>query len=353
MSARRFGDEALGDPGFVLAQARGRSVRLGTADRVLVFMAHAPLGPAFRREVEAFLAVTGVKASVLGEQAAGNRSLVGSLRKGASPCLRTVDRVRAWMAAHASAEETAAIRAGIDDGRNPVEAAGPGINLEEEGGRGVNGNGSKYFSTRDAAAWLGSLAPDARPLPRERRRPGVPPVREPGAVPGPGSEGMGFGAAAVDAGRRAGRTGGKVMRTASQARWTFVLTWAAVIVLAVWTSFGSGVSGPAGGIEAELTGDEAAEASRVRRSEALIGELGALLRRTEEENARLRARLARDAGDSRAVIDRQAAAIDALTRRLEARADLPAEDLRPGADTGGKKERADGGPMGCDEAPGP
>ena len=155
MSARRFGDEALGDPGFVLAQARGRSVRLGTADRVLVFMAHAPLGPAFRREVEAFLAVTGVKASVLGEQAAGNRSLVGRLRRGASPCLRTVDRVRAWMAAHASAEETAAIRAGIDDGRNPVEAAEPGINLEEEGGRGMNGNGSKYFSTREAAAWLG------------------------------------------------------------------------------------------------------------------------------------------------------------------------------------------------------
>lgn len=155
MSARRFGDEALGDPDFVSAQARGRSVRLGTADRVLVFMGLAPLGPGFRREVEAFLAVTGVKASVLGEQAAGDRSLVGRLRRGASPRLRTVDRVRAWMAAHASAEETAAIRAGIDDGRNPVEAAAPAINLEEEGGRGVNGNGSKYFSTREAAAWLG------------------------------------------------------------------------------------------------------------------------------------------------------------------------------------------------------
>lgn len=142
-------------------------MRLGTADRILVFMGLAPLGPGFRREVEAFLAVTGVKASVLGEQAAGDRSLVGRLRRGASPCLGTVDRVRAWMAAHAGAEETAAIRAGIDDGHSPVEAAapgsstalplsgGPGINLEEEGGRGVNGNGSKYFSTREAAAWLG------------------------------------------------------------------------------------------------------------------------------------------------------------------------------------------------------
>ena len=91
----------------------------------------------------------------------------------------------------------------------------------------------------------------------------------------------------------------------------------------------------------------------MRRSEALIGELGAHLRRTEKENARLRARLARDAEDSRAVIDRQAAAIDALTRLLEAPADLPAEDVRPGAGAGGKKEGADGGPMGRNEVPGP
>ena len=61
----------------------------------------------------------------------------------------------------------------------------------------------------------------------------------------------------------------------------------------------------------------------------------------------------RYAGDSRAVIDRQAAAMDVLTRLLEAPADLPAGDVRPGADTGGRKERADGGPMGRDEVPGP
>ena len=142
-------------------------MRLGTADRVLVFMGLAPLGPAFRREVEAFLEVTGAKASVLGEEAAGNRSLVGRLRRGGSPCLGTVDRVRVWMAAHAGTEETAAIRAGIDDGRNLVEAAGHGsstapplsggavINLEEEGGKGMYGNGTKCLSTREAASWLG------------------------------------------------------------------------------------------------------------------------------------------------------------------------------------------------------
>ena len=141
VSARRFGVEVLGDPGFVFSQERGRSVRLGTADRVLVF---------------------------IGLRSWAKRPWVtGRWCKGASPTLRTVDRVRAWMASHASAEETAAIRAGIDDGHNFVEAAGrglsmapplaggAGINLEEEGGRGMNGNGSKYLGTREAAAWLG------------------------------------------------------------------------------------------------------------------------------------------------------------------------------------------------------
>lgn len=131
------------------------------------------------------------------------------------------------------------------------------------------------------------------------------------------------------------------MRTPSFTRWPLLaLAWAALIVFAVWTSSGGGGAGPA-------------EVSRVRRSKALIGELSAHLRRTEEENARLRARLVREAGDSRAVIDRQAAAIDALTRLLEAPADLPAGNVRPGANTGGKKERADGGLMGRDEVPGP
>ena len=170
MSARRFGAEVLGDPNFVSSQARGRSVRLATADRVLARMGLAPLGPGFRREVEGFLEATGVKASVLGQEAVGNRSLVGRLRRGASPTLGTVDRVRAWMAAHAGAEETGAMGAGTERDDNvfraarpgssaaPLPSAGAGINLEEEGGRGMNGmngNGTKYLSTREAAAWLG------------------------------------------------------------------------------------------------------------------------------------------------------------------------------------------------------
>ena len=51
VSARRFETEALGDPGFVGTQARGRLVKLQTADRVLVFMGYPPAGPALKSRV--------------------------------------------------------------------------------------------------------------------------------------------------------------------------------------------------------------------------------------------------------------------------------------------------------------
>ena len=88
-SGRRFGVEALGDPGFAASLARGRRLGLKTADRVLAFIGTAPLAPAFRREVEAFLTNTGTKAYVLGEQAAGDPSFVERLRRGASFRLAT------------------------------------------------------------------------------------------------------------------------------------------------------------------------------------------------------------------------------------------------------------------------
>ena len=94
-------------------RARGRTLRLGTADRVLAFMGEAPIGPVFRREVEAFLAVTRTKVSVLGAHGARNPSFVARLRRGLSPSLETVDRVRAWMAAHSSPAEARAIRAAV------------------------------------------------------------------------------------------------------------------------------------------------------------------------------------------------------------------------------------------------
>ena len=108
VSGRRFGVAALGDPGLVAGLRRGRSLRLGTADRLLAFMGMEPVGAAFRREVEAFLAATGLKVSLFGEMAARDPSFVARLRKGASPTLAKVDRVRAWMAGHADARERAA-----------------------------------------------------------------------------------------------------------------------------------------------------------------------------------------------------------------------------------------------------
>ena len=95
MSDRAFGAAALGDPDFVASLGRGRILRLATADRVLSFMGEAPAGPAFRAEVEAFLAVTGIKRSVLGIGATGNPSFVAHLRRGTSHTLSTVERVRA------------------------------------------------------------------------------------------------------------------------------------------------------------------------------------------------------------------------------------------------------------------
>ena len=59
-------------------------------------------GPLFRREVEGFLAVTGIKAYLLGEMAVGDPSFVTRLRKGASAQLSTVDRVHRWMGVHSS-----------------------------------------------------------------------------------------------------------------------------------------------------------------------------------------------------------------------------------------------------------
>ncbi len=97
---------------------------------------------------------------------------------------------------------------------------------------------------------------------------------------------------------------------------------------------GAGGGGDAGaplpGIDAELGSAGEAEAAWVRVSETRLGTIESRLRdmesrnrRLEQDNARLRERLAEDADDARAVIDRQAAAIEELTRTLQ-----------PGAATG-------------------
>ena len=138
MSARRFGVLALGDPSFVSSLKSGRSIRLDTADRVLQFMDEAPIGPKFRDEVEAFLSRTEMKPYKLGEKALGDPSFVQKLMSGASPQLRTVERVRSWM------HDT-----------DPASAAEPLVEERLRGSKPLpRGDETTFLSTRKAAALL-------------------------------------------------------------------------------------------------------------------------------------------------------------------------------------------------------
>ena len=103
-----------------------------------------------------------------------------------------------------------------------------------------------------------------------------------------------------------------------------VLAAALLVALALWLGMGSGKTPPVSpSIDAELAGPDSAEEAWTRRSEARIGTIEARLREMETdarrlgaENERLREKLAVDAADARAVIDRQAAMVEDLERRV-------------------------------------
>ena len=103
-----------------------------------------------------------------------------------------------------------------------------------------------------------------------------------------------------------------------------VIAAALLVALALWLGAGGGGKTPAEtGIDAELAGPDTAEEAWTRRSEARIGTIEARLRKMETdarrlgaENERLREKLALDAADARSVIDRQAAMIEDLERRV-------------------------------------
>ena len=100
---------------------------------------------------------------------------------------------------------------------------------------------------------------------------------------------------------------------------------ALLVAVAAWLGMGGGpAEGPEGGIKAGIVAPDAAETVWTRRSEARLGGIETTLREIRREaqslradNDRLRAKLDEDAADAREVIDRQAALIDDLGRRLQ------------------------------------
>ena len=108
-----------------------------------------------------------------------------------------------------------------------------------------------------------------------------------------------------------------------------------LVALAAWLGMGGGGKpAPRGGIEAGIVEPDMAEKVWTRRSEARLGgietQLGEMRREARTlrtDNDRLRAALERDAADARTVIDRQAAIIDGLERRLRTPAQ---QDAAPG-----------------------
>ena len=108
------------------------------------------------------------KVSVLGLEAVGDPSFVARLRRGASPRLETVDRVRVWMARSTSAAE----RWAIDEAMSRNGLPWPTV---FNGASSMSDTDTGYMSVREAAAFL-ALSP--RTLDRYRVDGGGPPFHK-------------------------------------------------------------------------------------------------------------------------------------------------------------------------------
>ena len=156
-----FGIRAGGDRSLVPALRRGRVCRLLLADRVLELMGREPLGPGFRREVEAYLEVTRTKPYLFGRMAMSNPTFLSELRQGVDMNLETVGRVRRWMDENSSAAERERIR-------DLVQAGADG------GDGGMAADGDEWMDMTEVASLLGF---SSRTLHRYLEEGGGPPCR--------------------------------------------------------------------------------------------------------------------------------------------------------------------------------
>lgn len=167
LGLRAFGATVTGDAEFVPSLARGRSPTLRTVDAVLAGMDMPPAGPVFEAEVDAFLAVTGTRVSVLGRSATHNPSFVAHLKDGASPELRTVHKVRSWMAANTSPTPAREIRRRTGPMPEPLSDVPRRRRFSRQhapiaitgGGQSTgDGDGPFFMDTKEAAALVGLAA---------------------------------------------------------------------------------------------------------------------------------------------------------------------------------------------------
>ena len=92
---------------------------LNSADRLLRFKGEAPISPVFRREVEAFLEVTGTRPLRFGIDSCDDPNFVYTLRAGGWARLTVVEHVREWMRDAASPSQREAIARMLEDGDRP------------------------------------------------------------------------------------------------------------------------------------------------------------------------------------------------------------------------------------------
>lgn len=122
----RLGVIASGDPGFVRRCIdNGADVQLDTADTALVQIGEPPFRAQFRRELERFMELTGMQPWAIGWYSVRNAAFVTRLFAGASPHLRTIDRVRRWMFAQLRGEQRRAVFGAAAAGASPLVCPAP------------------------------------------------------------------------------------------------------------------------------------------------------------------------------------------------------------------------------------